>query len=362
MFATLCYIIGFFIDSDSSTMKLPVLICDDSALARRQMAKALPSNWDIELSFACNGQEAMKAIEAGQAHLMFLDLNMPVMSGYEVLEQIHQRDLQSMVLVVSGDVQPEAYARVMAKGALDFIRKPVTAAQIAGILTRYGIMDATEHPYPQPPAMLTVDELPVPMFLEALKEVVNVAMGQAGSHLGILFGSFIHLPVPDVFICSYRDVVKHLAHLSAPSGVAHGFNGNGVAGEGILLLQDRDISQLHCLMQRDRLEPDQSDSSTITGVLSDLSELLVGACLKGISQQLDIEFNHSYPALLGIEQEVSTLLDCADKQESVLAVSISYHLSEPDIHCHLLLLFTEDSIAALQSRVELLSYGKAGES
>lgn len=348
-------------------MTLPVLICDDSALARKQMARALPSNWDIELSFASNGEEALNAIRDGKAHLLFLDLNMPVMNGYEVLDHIRREDLSTMVLVVSGDVQAEAYGRVMAKGALDFIRKPVTSVQIEDILTRFGIFDRRE----KPTLSLLSDriELPDPGFLEALREVINVAMGQAGSHLSVLLGSFIHLPVPEVFVCAYQDIGNYLdyAHdeqkaAAVFSGVSHGFSGNGVAGEGILLLHDKDITQLRALLQRDLPAQLNNEDSTVAGILSDLSELLVGSCLKGISQQLDLEFNHSYPAMLGTHQELATLLDCTDQTESVLAVSISYHLSDPDIHCYLILLFTEDSMPGLQSRVELLSSGLPGAS
>lgn len=341
-------------------MTLPVLICDDSALARKQMAKALPSNWDIDLTFACNGEEALQAVHNNKAHLMFLDLNMPVMSGYEVLDQIRQQDLPTMVLVVSGDVQSEAYARVMAKGALDFIRKPVTAAQIEEILTRFGIFESTQKNATD--NIPRREQLPAPGFQEAFREVINVAMGQAGSHLSVLLDSFIHLPVPEVFICAYRDIDRYLDYAMdeqksavAFNGVSHGFSGNGVAGEGILLLNNNDISRLCTLMQRDSTEQLIDNDSTVAGILSDLSELLVGSCLKGISQQLDLEFNHSYPAMLGTQQELTKLLDCTDQQAPVLAVSISYYLNEPDIHCYLLLLFTEDSIPRLRSRVELLS-------
>ena len=110
-------------------MKLPVLICDDSRLARRQMARSLPQGWDVELSFAENGAEAIDMIHQGRADLLFLDLNMPVMNGYEVLDLIRSDDLPTMVLVVSGDIQAEARSRVMAKGALDFIQKPVICSK-----------------------------------------------------------------------------------------------------------------------------------------------------------------------------------------------------------------------------------------
>ena len=45
-------------------MTTPVLICDDSSVARKQMARTLPSDWDIEVSFATNGEEAVATVSA----------------------------------------------------------------------------------------------------------------------------------------------------------------------------------------------------------------------------------------------------------------------------------------------------------
>jgi len=125
-------------------MTLPVVICDDSALARKQLAKSLPGGWDISITFANNGQEAIEAIKQGKGDLLFLDLNMPVMDGYETLEAIRQENLDSLVLVVSGDIQPEAKKRVMALGALDFITKPLNPELVTDILLKYGIISNSQ--------------------------------------------------------------------------------------------------------------------------------------------------------------------------------------------------------------------------
>ena len=98
-------------------MSTKVLICDDSKLARKQMARSLPSEWDIEISFAEHGAEALEIIKEGGAEIMFIDLNMPVMDGYETLENISKLDLSCMSIVVSGDIQPEAHERVKRLGA-----------------------------------------------------------------------------------------------------------------------------------------------------------------------------------------------------------------------------------------------------
>ena len=122
-------------------MSLPIVICDDSSFARKQMNRALPEGWDVDVTFASHGQEAIEAIKSGKGEIMFLDLTMPVLDGYGTLEVIKAEDLHSMVIVVSGDIQPEAFDRVMKLGALDFIKKPVDREKVTQVLTQFGVLD-----------------------------------------------------------------------------------------------------------------------------------------------------------------------------------------------------------------------------
>ena len=121
-------------------MSTSVLICDDSNMARKQMARALPEDWATEVTFAKNGQEALDIIRQGGQELMFLDLTMPVLDGYQTLEAIKKDDLPIMVIVVSGDIQPEARERVKKLGAIDFVKKPVDKDKITTVLTEYGLI------------------------------------------------------------------------------------------------------------------------------------------------------------------------------------------------------------------------------
>ena len=121
-------------------MGLPVVICDDSSFARKQMNRALPESWDVDITFASQGEEAISAIRAGKGEVMFLDLTMPILDGYGVLQIIKDEDLPSMVIVVSGDIQPEAFDRVKKLGALDFIKKPVDRETVVKVLTSYGVL------------------------------------------------------------------------------------------------------------------------------------------------------------------------------------------------------------------------------
>ena len=121
-------------------MSIPLLICDDSNMARKQVARALPEGWDVSITFAANGEEGLQAIREGKGEMVFLDLTMPVMDGYTVLDRIREEQLKCVVIVISADIQPEARQRVMAAGALDFIRKPINSEKLLEILQQYGLV------------------------------------------------------------------------------------------------------------------------------------------------------------------------------------------------------------------------------
>lgn len=121
-------------------MALPILVVDDSAMARKMLIKALPADWDVDISQAANGLEAMAAYRAGKAAVMFLDLTMPEMDGFQVLEELRKEDLNSMVIVVSADIQPVAQERVLSMGAIAFVKKPISADILSGVLKQYGVI------------------------------------------------------------------------------------------------------------------------------------------------------------------------------------------------------------------------------
>lgn len=121
-------------------MVTPLLICDDSMMARKQVARSLPSDWKVEVTFATNGIEGLQAIRDGKGEMVFLDLTMPEMDGYQVLEAIKAEGLNAIVIVISGDIQPNAQLRVTQLGAIDFIQKPVNPEKLADTLRKFGLI------------------------------------------------------------------------------------------------------------------------------------------------------------------------------------------------------------------------------
>lgn len=108
-------------------------------MARKQVARSLPTDWNVDITFASNGVEGLQAIRAGKADVTFLDLTMPEMDGYDVLEHIYEEGLNTMVVVISADIQPEARARVKSLGAIEFIKKPIDKEKLIEVLNIYGL-------------------------------------------------------------------------------------------------------------------------------------------------------------------------------------------------------------------------------
>ncbi|MGS0680332.1 response regulator [Shewanella sp. 125m-7] len=329
-------------------MPLPILICDDSALARKQMARTLPKDWDVEITYATNGLEGIEAIREGKGEVVFLDLNMPIMDGYQVLEAIQKEDLPALVIVVSGDIQIKAHERVKNLGALDFIQKPVSADAISHILQEYGILElaigATENEAP----MIQVD------LRDACQEVANVAMGRAADLLAKLLNVFVKLPIPNVNVLEVSELtmtLKATEEYGTVSALCQGFIGAGVAGEALLLFHDSSFQDMAKLMKLENPE----DEETELEVMIDTANVLIGAFLNGISEQLHMKFSQSHPVVLGRHCSVNHLIsENSDKWSRTLAMEINYSIEDHDIQCDLLLLFTEDSLPTLNYKLGYL--------
>jgi CheY-like chemotaxis protein len=117
-----------------------ILVVDDSPMARKMLIKALPAQWQVTITQAGNGQEALAAYRSGKVDIMFLDLTMPEMDGFQVLETLQREDLNCFVVVVSADIQPQAQQRVFQLGAMAFIKKPVNATEVDAVLREFGFM------------------------------------------------------------------------------------------------------------------------------------------------------------------------------------------------------------------------------
>ncbi|MDM8349600.1 response regulator [Pseudomonas sp. sp1636] len=325
-----------------------LLICDDSNMARKQLLRALPADWPVAIVQAANGMEAMAVLRQGQVDVMLLDLTMPEMDGYQVLAALQAEGLSCKVIVVSGDVQEQARQRVMQLGALDFVQKPADPDLLEQTLKRLGLFKKNSGNLA---LCMGQDESSI-SFVDAFREVVNVAMGRAAALLAKLLGVFVQLPVPNVSLFEVGELHMALADAQRGDGltaVCQGFIGGGIAGEALLIFHDSQVGEMARLMSGFSSEYSEME------MLLDLSTVLIGACLNGIAEQVDVQFSLSHPTVLGEHASIEELIKFnRPRWKTTLAVEISYSIEGHHIHFDLLLLFTEDSVSLLSNKLAYL--------
>lgn len=105
-------------------MTLRTLIVDDEPLARKGLMARLQAYDDINVVAQCsNGREAIEAIRAYQIDLMFLDIQMPGLNGFEVIEEINKQGLQ-LPMVVFATAFDQYAIKAFEVHALDYLMKP----------------------------------------------------------------------------------------------------------------------------------------------------------------------------------------------------------------------------------------------
>ena len=115
-------------------MKISTIIVDDETLSRRGIEIRLREAGDFSIIAQCtNGREALAAISTYKPDLVFLDIQMPGMSGFEVLAQIPQESLPVLVFVTAYD----QYAiKAFEARAIDYLLKPIDDARFQVALER----------------------------------------------------------------------------------------------------------------------------------------------------------------------------------------------------------------------------------
>ena len=321
-----------------------VLVCDDSLVARKQVAKCLPQDWDVAVHFAKNGQEGLASLTAGKGDLLLLDLNMPVLDGYGTLEAIQKQRLKTKVIVVSGDIQPEARDRVISLGALDFIRKPVDPQALAEVLDKHNILHAEEEEVHE---VTPLD----PDIRDCYQEITNIAMGQAGDHLARTMNVFVELPIPNVNLIEVSELHMMLSDIESHeevTAVCQGFLGPGISGEALCILSDSSFDDVAKILN---VEGEVDDQLQLE-LLMDAASILIGTCLSGLANQMDVNFSQGHPIVLGQHRAITEIISMNHiKWKRTLAIELSYGLEGYNVQCDLILLFTEESMKMMNSKL-----------
>ncbi|MGC4050024.1 MAG: LytTR family DNA-binding domain-containing protein [Paludibaculum sp.] len=225
-------------------MPFTALLVDDEPLAREGLRMLLAEDPEIsDVLEAKNGHEAVELIRSARPDLVFLDVQMPEMGGFEVVREIGAESMPAVVFVTAHDV----YAiQAFEINAVDYLLKPVTRERFAKSLVR-----AKDHLRARPageanrqilslletiaaPAR-TVKRLAVRTagktvfveieeidWIEAAENYVQLHAGRAEHLLHVTMNALEKSLDPELFLRIHRSIIVNVRRIKELQPVSHG--------------------------------------------------------------------------------------------------------------------------------------------
>ena len=106
-----------------------ILIVDDEKMIVENISLCLQKEGYRAVG-AYNGDEAIRFFEQHRFDLVLLDISMPGMNGYEVMERIYGLDGEVLVIIITGYASIESAVRALKIGAWDYFKKPFEYADL----------------------------------------------------------------------------------------------------------------------------------------------------------------------------------------------------------------------------------------
>jgi len=120
---------------------IKLLLAEDN-LMNQFFAKQLFSKWEIKTDVANNGLQAVELLKKNDYDIVLLDLQMPEMNGFEVVEII--RDMNSEVknhnipvIALTADISPDTKEKVSSSGMDDFVLKPFEQNELYSKIAKF---------------------------------------------------------------------------------------------------------------------------------------------------------------------------------------------------------------------------------
>ena len=184
---------------------------------------------------------------------------------------------------------------------------------------------------------------------DALQEISNIAMGTAAAGLAKVLDSFVRLSVPRINIVETSSIAERLStsltqHREV-SAVRQAFY-NQVEGEVVVVFGEDGCRDLADLLDYDANGPEAVKQE----LLLDVSNILVGACMNGIAQQLGSQISYSPPEILCRAVPLDRLfVGHQPTCEQALLIEIDFSLEARSFSCHMLTFFAPESFETLRS-------------
>ncbi|MBL4710989.1 MAG: EAL domain-containing protein [Gammaproteobacteria bacterium] len=111
-----------------------ILVVDDDPVVLKSL-KDLLSIRGFNPNIAIGGQEAICQLNTNDYDLVLLDLHMPYVNGHDVMQHINNSNIETSVIIISGETSFEAAKNACTQGAYDFLRKPYATDELIITIT-----------------------------------------------------------------------------------------------------------------------------------------------------------------------------------------------------------------------------------
>jgi chemotaxis protein CheC len=192
---------------------------------------------------------------------------------------------------------------------------------------------------------------------DALQEVANLAMGQAATRLAMLLDAFIELSVPRVRVVAVRETAQALREMTGindtVSAVRQGFRSD-IKGEALVICKSDCIEQL-CMLVSDPYAKSAYEATSEEELIFDVANVLTGACVSCIFEQLGRTPVFSPPGMLGAAMTLDDVFQpTVLAWEVALLVEVNFSLEDQSFRAHLVMLMAEDSIRHISHALDAL--------
>lgn len=118
-----------------TNFKPKVLVVDDSQAQRESVTKELNA-LGVEMAEAANGIDALKVISRFRPDLVTLDIEMPILNGYRVIDQLRSQEptMTLPVIMISGRPSEAERLRALEAGAIEYFTKPFPRGELCGLV------------------------------------------------------------------------------------------------------------------------------------------------------------------------------------------------------------------------------------
>jgi len=205
------------------TKLLSTIIVDDEPLARKGLVVRLADHKDVDIIAQChNGRDALEAVRAYEPDLMFLDIQMPGLNGFEVVQAIIEQDLK-LPIVIFVTAFDQYALQAFEVHAQDYLLKPADETRLAASMVKVRQqLISTENAAHKSKLIQLVSDVTGNDCEKILEELANNQPVSLSSYSGILAikdaGEVSRVPVKDIlwidaagdYMCVHTENTTHI--------------------------------------------------------------------------------------------------------------------------------------------------------